>query len=112
MARFAGAIGYDLGQVESAPDVWTANVVERKLKGDIRRDTRQVRDGENLNPDFTTAHMIEVVADEFARENYAVIRYAIMNGVRWVVESVEVKHPRLVLRLGRRYNGPIPPPAP
>lgn len=112
MARFAGAIGYDVGQVESAPGVWTANIVERNLRGDLKRDTRQVRDGENLNSDLSTSHLIEVVADEYARENYAVIKYAMMNGVRWVVVSVDVKHPRLILRLGRRYNGPIPPPAP
>jgi len=112
MARFAAAIGYDQGQVESAPGVWTSSIVERELRGDIRRDTRQVRDGENLNSDLSTSHLIEVVADEYARENYAVIKYAVVNGVRWVVDSVEVKRPRLILRLGRRYNGPTPPATP
>lgn len=112
MARFAGAIGYKLEDVESAPGVWVPDIVERNLRGDIRRDTRQVRDGENLNPDLSTSHLIEVVADEYARENYAVIVYAVVNGVRWKVDSVELKHPRLILRLGRRYNGPTPPATP
>lgn len=111
MARFAGAVGFAT-EIETAPGVWKANIVERKLRGSIRKDTRQVRDGENVNPDLSTAHLIEVVADEYTRENYAVIRYAVMNGVRWTVDSVEVQRPRLILRLGRRYNGPIPPATP
>lgn len=112
MTRFAGVVGYEVGQIESAPGVWVANIVERNLRGDVKRGTRQARDGEHLNSDLTVQHLVEVVADEYARENYAVIKYVKMNGVRWVVDSVEARHPRFILRLGRRYDGPTPPTAP
>lgn len=112
MTRFAGVIGYDMGEVESAPGVWTANIVERILKGTVQRDTRQVADGTTLNGDISTQHTLNLVADEYAMENYVVIRYAVMNGVRWKVDSVEFQRPRIILRLGRRYNGPTPPGAP
>jgi hypothetical protein len=112
MARFYDAIGYDHGQVETVPGVWESDIVEKKLYGNIVRDMRQARDGEYLNNDITVQNLISVVADAYANENYHAIKYAVWNGVRWIVESVEVQRPRLILRLGRRYNGPIPPPTP
>lgn len=105
MTRFAGVIGYG-EQVELRPDVWEEVVVEKRYFGDVLQNTRRADDGNTVNPDISVTNSISVVADAYAHGNYFNIRYIVWNKVRWTVESVEVKPPRLVLRLGGVYNGP------
>ena len=56
--------------------------------------------------------MISIVADPYANENFFAIRYVQWMGTLWKVTEVEVQSPRLLLRLGGKYNGPIPPATP
>lgn len=109
MARFHGAIGYRQEDVETAPGVYGPHIVERILKGEVKRSSLQARDGENLNNDISVSTTLEVMADDYAQENMAAIKYAVWKGERWIVDSVDFLRPRLILRLGRRYNGPTPP---
>jgi hypothetical protein len=48
------------------------------------------------------------VADQYANEHFFAIRYVEWAGTLWTVDSVEVQIPRLLLRLGKVYNGPTP----
>lgn len=107
MARFHGKVGYG-STVETTPGVHVETIVERDYYGDILRNSRQLRQGEQVNPDITVGHSISIVADAYARGHYFAIRYVEWAGARWVVSEVEVQHPRLILRLGEVYNGPTP----
>lgn len=109
MARFFGAIGYDDGTTETAPGVWTDNIVEFNYRGDVVRNTRYLQEGEKVNDDLTVNNSISVVADAYANEHIFAMRYVSWQGVRWIVSSVEVQRPRLLLRLGGVYNGPTAP---
>jgi hypothetical protein len=111
MARFAGRVGYG-ESVETAPGVWADNIVEYSYFGDIIRNARNLKEGENLNADLSVQNSISIVADQYANEHFFSIRYVEWAGTLWTVSSVEVQSPRLLLRLGEVYNGPTPAVAP
>lgn len=111
MARFFGRVGYG-ESVEKSPGVWVDDIVEREYTGDVIRNARNLREGENLNPDLSVQNSISIVADAYANEHFFAIRYVEWSGALWTVSSVEVQSPRLLLRLGEVYNGPTPAVAP
>ena len=84
------------------------SIVERLYFGDVVRNQRNLREGENLNPDLSVQNSISIVADAYANEHFFAIRYVEWAGALWTVSSVEVQSPRLLLRLGEVYNGPTP----
>jgi len=107
MARFYGRVGYG-ESVETAPGVWEDQIVEHSYFGDVVRNARTLREGENLNPDLSVQNSISIVADAYANDHFFAIRYVEWAGTLWTVPSVEVQSPRLLLRLGEVYNGPTP----
>lgn len=111
MARFHGRVGYGI-TVENAPGVWVDEIVERSYTGDVIRNARNLREGENLNQDLSVQNSISIVADAYANDHFFAIRYVEWAGTLWTISSVEVQSPRLLLRLGEVYNGPTPAVAP
>ena len=107
MAKFSGRVGYG-ETVETAPGVWVDEIVEHSYFGDVIRNARNLREGENLNPDLSVQNSISIVADAYANDHFFSIRYVEWAGALWTVSSVEVQSPRLLLRLGEVYNGPTP----
>ena len=107
MARFFGSVGYGK-TVETAPGVWVNEITERSYFGDVVRNARNLREGENLNVDLSVQNSISIVADAYANDHFFAIRYVEWAGALWTVSSVEVQSPRLLLRLGEVYNGPTP----
>lgn len=111
MARFYGRVGYG-ESVEHAEGVWEDEIVEHSYFGDVIRNARNLKEGENLNPDLSVQNSISIVADAYANDHFFAIRYVEWAGALWTVSSVEVQSPRLLLRLGEVYNGPTPAVAP
>ena len=107
MARFFGRVGYG-ETVETEPGVWVDQIVENSYYGDVVRNSRELREGENLNKDLSVQNSISIMADEYANEHFFAIRYVEWAGSLWTISSVEVQRPRLLLRLGEVYNGPTP----
>lgn len=104
MARFYGEIGY--GQsVETKPGVWEDVITVRKYYGDVLRNSRQLKNGESVNSDFSVSNSISIMADAYAFEHFFAIRYVRWAGATWAVSTVEVQRPRLILQLGGVYNG-------
>lgn len=106
--RFFGRVGYG-ESIETDPGVWEDEIVEYSYYGDVIRNARNLREGENLNPDLSVQNSISIVADAYANEHFFAIRYVEWAGTLWTVSSVEVQSPRLLLRLGEVYNGPTAP---
>jgi hypothetical protein len=111
MAKFSGRVGYG-ESVEQTPGVWVDEITEHSYFGDVVRNARNLREGENLNPDLSVQNSISIVADAYANDHFFAIRYVEWAGALWTVSSVEVQSPRLLLRLGEVYNGPTPTVAP
>ena len=107
MARFFGKVGYG-ESVETAPGVWVDQIVEYEYYGDVVRNSRELRQGQFLNDDLSVQNSISIVADAYANEHFFAIRYVEWAGTLWTVDTVEVLIPRLLLRLGKVYNGPTP----
>lgn len=105
MAKFYGVVGYGFS-VETDPGVWEDNIVVKPYFGDVVRNTRRSSEGQQVNNDLTVSNSIEIVADAYANEHFFAIRYVMWQGVAWQVTEVEVRRPRLALRLGGVYNGP------
>jgi hypothetical protein len=107
MARFYGKVGY--GQnVDKGGDVWETVITERIYSGDVTRNYRRQQEGEKVNNDLTTSTQISIVSDPYANDHISAIRYVEWMGVLWNVTSVSMEHPRLILELGGKYNGPPP----
>lgn len=111
MAKFYGEIGYG-ESVEKAPGVWADDIIEKLYFGDVIRNTRKLVDGVDVNSDLAVNASISVVADAYANEHFFAIRYIRWMGSLWLVADVTPEPPRLILRLGGIYNGPVAPAAP
>jgi hypothetical protein len=107
MARFFGRVGYgETVESESNPGVFEDVITEYQYRGDVIRNTRQLTQGEHLNPDLSVSNRISIVADAYANDHFFAIRFVEWAGVLWTVTDVEVQSPRLLLSLGEVYNGP------
>lgn len=109
MAKFYGEIGYG-ESVEKTDGVWEDNIVEHKYYGDVVRNTRKLQESNDINNDLSVGNSISIVADAYADEHFFAIRYIKWAGTLWAVSNVDVESPRLLLRLGGVYNGPLPTP--
>lgn len=107
MTRFFGAVGYG-ESVETAPGVWSDVITEREYYGDVTYTLRRLQQDDKLNDNIVTSNSISIVADPYANENFVSIRYVNWAGTLWTVNTVEVQSPRLILKLGGVYNGPVP----
>lgn len=81
-------------------------MIEISYFGDVLRNTRRLSDGTGLNNDLSVGNTISILADPYALEHFFAIRYVKWAGALWTVTEVEVKRPRLLLKLGGVYNGP------
>lgn len=107
MAKFFGRVGF--GQsVETTPGVHENVITEKEYYGDVERASRQLSEGEHLNKDVSVSNDISIVADDYANDHIFAIRYVEWAGVLWTVSNVDVRSPRLLLRIGEVYNGPTP----
>ena len=104
MAKFYGVIGY-ADTAETEPGVWEEQITERNYYGDLIRNTRRLESSSNLNDNINVSNEISIVADPFAIQNFHMMRYVEYMGAKWKINSVEVRHPRLILSVGGLYNG-------
>ena len=107
--KFYDAIGYAKSvERQAGSGIYEDEVTERKLYGDVVRNTRALREGDKVNNDLTIGNLFTLVADGYASENFDAIRYITWKGRRWLVTNISYEPPRLVLTPGGVYNGPTP----
>lgn len=108
MARFRGKIGFGVS-TDIGDGVWVDTILEREYSGDITSNFRKYNEPEEqANPDLSLSSTVSIVADEYAIGHFHNIKYIMLEGTRWVINTVESKPPRLTLWLGRVYNGATP----
>lgn len=109
MAKFYGKIGYtDTVETDPVnhPGVFREVVLdERSYYGDILANNKRFEKGEHLNDDLNIRNEISILADSFAFENFAKLRYLYWNGTKWKITDVKLAYPRMVLTIGGVYNG-------
>ncbi len=106
--RFHGTVGYATSS-ETAPGVWTEGITTREYTGDIIRAARRLEPSAlappTLNENITVENRFSILADAYAYDNFANMRYVSWNGSNWTITSVEVQRPRLILTIGELWNG-------
>lgn len=114
MTRFAGVFGY--GESQEFPETGSGDyrdvIVERTYFGKVIRNSSRTQEEGKVNSDLTLQNSIEIVADPYARDNMEKLRYVMWRDNRWMPDEVTeiTGTPRLLIRLGTLYNGPIPEP--
>jgi len=104
MAKFHGSIGF-VRTEETSPGIHEEVKTERPYIGDLIRDIKQLREGDQVNPNVNVNNRISILADAYAEENLAHIRYVVWNGASWSVSSFEINRPRIILSIRGVYNG-------
>jgi len=112
MARFSGVIGFAEVVLNTTTGVSEDVIAERKYFGSVVQDILKAREGGEIHNDLTFQNSISIVKDAYLSEHITAMRYIRWQGVLWVINYVEVQHPRLILRLGGVYHGPTPEPPP
>lgn len=108
MAKFNGAVGYAESSQEVTPGVWQEVIIEKTYFGDVDRNVRRLdppSDGQTLNDNISVSNSFSILADAYAYENSQNMRYVAWNGSKWIVSTVEVSRPRLILTVGGLWNG-------
>lgn len=114
MAKIRTRIGINQGTVEDPPDsgVYKKVIVERNVYADVKRNSRALEGQEKVNADLTVGNSLSIIANTYVSEHISAIQYIEWAGELWYVSNVDVKLPRLLLRLGGVYNGPTAPTPP
>lgn len=104
MNRWYGNVGY-VETVEVEPGVWEEQETVRPYYGEfVRKSSKFVTSG-GVNDDRDASVELSIVADPYIDLHFNSIRYVEFGGVKWKVNTVEPKRPRLILTLGGEYNG-------
>ena len=107
MAKFYGQVGFGI-DTEVAPGVWEKRVVERSYFGEVVRQTLEVVGGQTVLGDSKTANSFSIVADPYSYDHFMDMEYVKWRGRYWAVRQVELPgRPRLLIRIGGVYNGPV-----
>lgn len=107
--KFYDAVGYSESvETFEGSGVYEDIVTERKLMGDVLRNTRALEEGDKVNNDLTIGNRFSLVADPFSRENFDTIKYIKWKGRRYLIRQVEYVPPRLLITPGGVYSGPTP----
>lgn len=104
MAKFCGKIGF-VETVETYPDVWEEEIVERTYYGDLIRNARRLDNQNQINDSITINNEISIVADPYLSNNIFSMRYVEFMGAKWKISNIEAQYPRLILTTGGLYNG-------
>lgn len=105
MAKWHGVIGY-IKQEQTSPGVYSDVVTERNYYGDIIRQSRGwSSQSEGTNDNLTLSNTISILADSFATDNSAFMKYIVIMGAKWKITNIEIQYPRLLLTIGGLYNG-------
>lgn len=103
MAKWCGQIGFAETK-ETSPGIWEEDIIERKYRGDLIRNSRRLQSSDKVNDNINISNQISIVADPYANENFYSMRYAYFWGTKWKITDIEVQYPRLLLTLGGVYN--------
>lgn len=102
--KFYGPVGFVESQ-EKRPGVKINVPVEHHYAGDVMKRSIRYQNGESVNDTISAQQQISILADPYARNHVASLRYVKWMGAAWKVTDISVQYPRLILTLGGAYNG-------
>lgn len=103
--KYFGEIGFAVSS-QTSPGVWKDTLIERPYYGDVMKNYTRP-DGNEIVDDIEISNQISVVADPYAYENFQHMKYIRWMGAEWIIKSIDVQYPRLILSIGGVYNGKL-----
>lgn len=105
MAKFYGVIGFK-NINETAPGIYVETPsIERKYSGDYISIFRNIDQSDNINDNIKITDKISLVADSFALKNFHLMKYVVINEMKWKIKNIELRRPRLIITIGEIYYG-------
>ena len=104
--RFYGQVGY--ASAVEQPDgsgIWIDTMVERSYYGDVIQNRSRWSPSDRANDNLAIENRISIVADPYALNHFAKIKYVRWMNQVWKVTALEVERPRLILTIGEEWNG-------
>lgn len=107
--KYHGMIGFCVKEEDPIrPSVHIEKIIEREYKGDVLNRVSRWQSSENLNDSLNVTNRISIVSNKFLEDNLSSIRYIVLKGVAWKVNSITLERPRMILEVGGVYNGERP----
>ena len=103
MARFSGKIGISRGPQESVPGVYSEEIIEIEVSGEMRG--LGARWSNMSSSETRLRHVLSIITPEESDVDINEVVYIWWKGRRWSVVNIEYKRPRVELTLGGLYNG-------
>ena len=103
MAKFHGVLGYKKTE-ETEPGIFTPVITRVACHGDLIRDTKKWDTGETQNDNLSISNRFSIVSNDSMLQNLEYIRYLEWEGVKWKVNNIEIRRPRLILSISGVYN--------
>ena len=91
--------------VTKRPGVKTSQPIEFFYAGDVLKRSIKYQNGESVNDTISPQNQISILADPYARNHVASLKYVKWMGAAWKVTDISVQYPRIILTLGGVYNG-------
>ena len=104
MNKWYGVVGY-VETTETEPGTWEEQETVRSYYGELVRNSSKFQTSGGVNDDRDVSVELSIIADPYADLHFRSIRYVEFGGVKWKVNTVEPRRPRLILALGGEYNG-------
>lgn len=105
MTKYKGLIGF-VSNEEIEPGIWEDVVTEKKYRGEILKNNQHFAVANTTSGELKITNQFSIVGNSYAFDHVSDIRYLEWRGNRWVVDTVDIEYPRLVITIGGLYNGP------
>lgn len=103
--KFSGKAGFRIDDVEIEPGVYEPTVAVKSIKGTVISNYYQHQNSDKSTIDNARiTNQLSIVANQFLNEHIANLVYIEFQGVKWKVESFDIRPPRVVVSLGGVYN--------
>lgn len=104
--KFSGKAGFRIDDVETEPGVYEPTIVVKAIKGSVVSNRYQHQNSDKSTIDnVRITNQLSIVANQFLNEHISNLMYIEFQGVKWKVESFDIRPPRVVVSLGGVYNG-------
>lgn len=105
--KFYGKIGFAI-TVDDGDGVWTPTVTEKQYTGDVLRLIRNKDSGEHINDGLRLNSQFSILMDPWFQDHFSSIKYVEYMGTKWIIETIELQYPRVLLTPGGIYHGDEP----
>lgn len=104
MTKFRGNIGLNRGPVESDPGIFSQNIEDVEVTGDMMSLGLRWQ-GAGMQDTLKAKHILSIITPEEESVEFNEVVYVEWHSRKWSVVSIEYKRPRVNLTLGGLYNG-------